>query len=253
VLFSIITVVYNNHQTISDALESVLNQNYSPLEYFIIDGESTDGTLDIIKRYQDKIKKIVVEPDEGIYDALNKGLRLAQGEIIGLLNSDDLYIDNNVLIKVAAIFKNYPEIDIVYGDLVYVKAKDIYKTVRYWTSKPYYETFFEDGEIPPHPSVFVRKRVYEQIGGFNTDLKFASDYEFILRALKRYRFKSYYYNEILVRMRLEGVSNKSWINRIKGNLEIYRAWKLNSFSPPARFWFLRFFKKILQYLNKPAI
>lgn len=252
-IFSIITVVYNNHRTIADALESVLDQDYSPLEYFIIDGESNDGTLEIINRYQDKIHKIVVESDEGIYDALNKGIRLAQGEVIGLLNSDDLYIHNTVLTKVAAIFKSHPDVDIVYGDLVYVKSDNIYKTVRYWTTKPYYNHFFEEGEIPPHPAVFVRKRVYEQVGGFRLDLKFAADYEFMLRVMQRFAFKSYYFNEILVRMRLDGVSNKNWINIAKGNWEIYKAWRLNNLTPPLRFWVFRFVKKIMQFFKKPAI
>lgn len=252
-LFSIITVVYNNHRTIADALESVLNQDYRPLEYFIIDGESTDGTLEIINRYQDRLQRIIVESDEGIYDALNKGIRLANGEIIGLLNSDDLYIHNEVLTKVAAIFKSHPDLDIVYGDLVYVKADNIYKTVRYWTSKPYYKSFFEEGEIPPHPAVFVRKRVYNQIGGFRLDLKFAADYEFILRAMKRYGFKSFYFKETLVRMRLDGVSNKNWLNRARGNWEVYKAWRINFHAPPFRFWIFRFSKKMLQYFKKPII
>jgi len=253
VLFSIITVVYNNHRTIADALESVLGQDYRPLDYFIIDGDSTDGTLEVIKRYEDRLKKIVIEPDEGIYDALNKGIRLAQGDVIGLLNSDDLYIDSQVLTKVAAIFQSQPDVDIVYGDLVYVKAADIYSIVRYWTSKPYNAHFFEDGEVPPHPAVFIRKRVYDQIGGFDLHLKFAADYEFLLRAMKRYGFKSYYLPEILVRMRLEGVSNKKWMNIARGNWEIYQAWKMNGFSAPLRFWVMRFFKKGLQYIRKPLV
>lgn len=252
-LFSIITVVYNNHRTVADALESVLGQDYRPLEYFIIDGESTDGTLEVIKRYEDRLQKIVVEPDEGIYDALNKGLQLAQGEVIGLLNSDDLYIHPHVLTKVAAIFQSQPAIDIVYGDLVYVKAADIYQIVRYWTSKPYHALFFEAGEVPPHPAVFIRKRVYDQIGGFDLHLKFAADYEFLLRAMKRYGFKSYYLSEILVRMRLDGVSNKNWRNIARGNWEIYQAWKMNGFTPPPSFWILRLFKKLLQYIKKPIV
>ncbi|MEZ4901448.1 MAG: glycosyltransferase family 2 protein [Spirosomataceae bacterium] len=243
-LFSIITVVYNNHRTIADALESVLGQDYRPLEYFIIDGESTDGTLEVIRRYEDKLRKIVVEPDEGIYDALNKGIRLAQGEVIGLLNSDDLYISPQVLTNVAAIFQAQPTIDIVYGDLVYVKAADIYSIVRYWTSKPYYARFFEEGEIPPHPAVFIRKRVYDQIGGFDLHLKFAADYEFLLRAMKRHGFKSHYLPEILVRMRLDGVSNNNWKNIVRGNWEIYRAWKMNGLRPPFYFWVMRFLKGV---------
>lgn len=250
-LFSIITVVLNNNKTISDAIESVLSQDYKPLEYIVIDGNSNDGTLETIKYYESKINKVISEKDTGIYDALNKGLYLAKGDIIGFLNSDDLYINERVLSKVASIFQKYPDIDILYGNLIYVKPNNIFKVVRYWTSKPYYSSFFEEGEVPPHPSLFVRKKVYDVVGGFNLSLNFAADYEFMLRIMKKYQFKSYYLNETLVRMRLNGTTNKSLKNIALGNWEIYKAWKVNSLQPPFSLWFIRVIKKVFQYFKSP--
>ena len=153
---SIITVVYNNEKTINEAIESVLNQNYDDIEYIIIDGGSNDGTLDKISSYKDKLSYFISEKDNGLYDAMNKGIKAAKGEVVGILNSDDLYQDLDVISDVMKHFINDKNIDILYGDLVYVKNNDITTIVRNWKSKSYYRNFFENANVPPHPSLFLR-------------------------------------------------------------------------------------------------
>jgi glycosyltransferase involved in cell wall biosynthesis len=158
VKISIITVVYNNKDTIKDAIESVLNQTYKNIEYIIIDGGSTDGTIDIIKSYRDKIDKFISEKDNGIYDAMNKGLKLASGDIVGILNSDDIYFNENVILNVVAKFEE-SKTDSIYGDLYYVDENDLQKIQRYWKSSEFKEGSFAKGWHPPHPTFFVKKEV----------------------------------------------------------------------------------------------
>ena len=186
---SIITVVYNNKDTIANAIDSVLSQTFKNIEYIIVDGKSTDGTLEIINQYGSNINKIVSEKDDGIYDAMNKGLKLATGDVIGILNSDDIYANNNILNEVIIHFSNDLDLDILYGDLVYVKNDNINKIVRTWTSKAYSSNFFENGGVPPHPSLFVSSRVYQKAGYFNLKYRLAADYEFMLRIFKTFSFK----------------------------------------------------------------
>lgn len=244
---SIITVVYNNKKTISNAIESVLYQTYPNVEYIIIDGGSTDGTLEIINKYASKISKIVSEKDNGIYDAMNKGLKLATGNVIGILNSDDLYVNKNILNDVMFQFSNDPNLDILYGDLVYVKHDDINKIVRTWTSKNYYPNFFENGGVPPHPSLFVSARVYQEAGYFNLKYRLAADYEFMLRTFKTFSFKIKYLPLVFVNMRLGGATNNSLKNIYKGNLEILNSWKDNGFKIPLLLIPKRIFKRLIQF------
>lgn len=245
---SIITVVYNNVLTLETAIQSVLSQNYKYIEYIIIDGGSTDGTLDILNKYRNSINKIVSEPDKGLYDAMNKGISLATGDIIGILNSDDLYQDQNVISDVADEFVKNPEIDMLYGDLVYVKQENSDKIVRNWKSKKYYNKFFEDGNVPPHPSLFLKAQVYKKAGLFNLNYKLAADYEFMLRVFKLYDFKPLYVNRLMVRMRLGGATNKSLKNIFEGNKEILKSWNDNGLKAPALFMPSRFFKRIIQFI-----
>ncbi|HRI20775.1 MAG TPA: glycosyltransferase family 2 protein [Panacibacter sp.] len=245
---SIITVVYNNEQFIADAIESVLSQSYADIEYIIIDGASGDNTLKIIEGYKDHVAKVVSEKDNGLYDAMNKGIKLATGDVIGILNSDDIYYSNKVIEEVAGIFRDHANADAVYGNLVYCEQANIKKVVRRWITKPHYKTFFEDGEIPPHPGLFVKKKVYDEVGGYNLAFKIAADYEFILRAFRSNRFKIIFINSFLVRMRLGGTSNKNIRNIIQGNREVRRAWKINGLRFPAKLMIVRPFKKIAQYL-----
>ena len=180
---SLITPTYNSAQTIFRTIESVTAQNYSELEYIIIDGASKDNTKDIILGFKDKINiKFISEADQGIYDAMNKGIKLASGEVVGILNSDDMFDNPEVLMKVAALF-NDNKIAAVYGDIKYF-ASDVNKTTRLWRAGKYQENKLNNGWVIPHPSLFIRREVYEKCGLFRTDFKLAGDYEFILRILK---------------------------------------------------------------------
>ncbi|MEI7810708.1 MAG: glycosyltransferase family 2 protein [bacterium] len=245
---SIITPSYNSSKTISDTIESVISQNYSDLEYIIIDGASTDNTKDVVAKYQDKINiKFVSEPDKGIYDAMNKGIGLATGEVIGIINSDDYYIDGDVLKKVSNVFKD-SNIDACYGDLVYIKdIKD--KIIRHWKAGEYKEWKLNYGWIPPHPTLFVRKSIYEKFGLFRLNLTMAADYEFMLRIFKKGKVKSKYIPKVLVTMRLGGVSSKNIKNRINGVKELHKSWELNGMKVPTLFMF-RQLLKIPQYLRR---
>lgn len=245
---SIITVSYNSASTIEDSLHSVFSQTcFSDVEYIIIDGGSTDGTLDILEKYREKFTIYISERDNGIYDAMNKGLNLATGDVIGLLNSDDLYTDNKVLEKVANMFSEYPLLDMLYGDLVYVKKMDTNQVVRKWISKPYYPNFFENGNVPPHPTLFHHKRVYQIAGLFDTTYKFAADYEFMLRICKKYDFNKLYLPGLMIKMRLGGATNQSVGNIILGNKEIIKAWKKNNLQVPFQLIPFRLFKRCIQF------
>jgi glycosyltransferase len=245
---SIITVVFNNQVSISDAIDSVQKQTYVNLEYIIIDGNSTDNTLDIITTKMASNIKLISEPDLGLYDAMNKGIKNSTGEIIGILNSDDLYQDNIVIEDVINVFKNDESIQIVYGDLVYVKSDSINTVVRRWNSKPYYNNFFNNGNVPPHPTMFIKRKIYEEIGMFNLKYKLAADYDFMLRLFIKGEYKSYYYNRLMVRMRLGGATNKSLRNIFSGNNEIIQSWRDNGLKFPIRLIPFKLFKRIIQFL-----
>lgn len=246
---SIITVSYNSAKTIEDAIKSVLSQTYPDIEYIIVDGGSTDGTLEIIGKYRDEISKFVSEPDKGIYDAMNKGIKLAAGEIVGILNSDDFYADENAVKKVVKTMEK-EKADVCWGDLVYVLKIDFNKVVRFWKSSEYETGKFKIGWHPPHPTFFVKKHVYDKYGLFNLNLKIAADYELMLRFLEKYRVKSCYIPEILVKMRTGGESNKGIINVVKANFESYRAWRINGLKGGFFAVFLKPLSKIIQYFKK---
>jgi len=245
---SIITVVYNNKDTIKDAIESVLNQTYENIEYIIIDGASTDGTVEIIKSYGNKIDKFISEKDNGIYDAMNKGIKLATGDIVGMLNSDDFYASSDMIKKMVKEFKE-KKVDSVYGDLVYVNAENTDKIVRYWKSKPFKEGLFKKGWHPAHPTFFIKKEIYDKYGVFNLDFKIAADYELMLRFLGKYKISSSYIPEIFVKMRTGGESNQSIKNIIIANIESYKAWKLNGLKINPIRMFAKPLSKVLQYFN----
>jgi glycosyltransferase involved in cell wall biosynthesis len=245
---SIITVVYNNERTIKDAMNSVLSQSYSNLEYVIIDGGSSDNTASIIKDYEGKLGCFISEKDEGIYDAMNKGVLAATGDVIGILNSDDLYQDETVIESVMNQFNQNPTLDIIYGDLVYVKSDNVEKVVRNWKSIPYQNNYFDKGNVPPHPSLFIKKRIYEEAGLFNIDFKLAADYEFMLRIFKKYNYNSKYINKVIVKMRLGGATNQSFSNIKKQNLEILKAWKHNQLKAPFLLMPLRIIKRLIQFI-----
>ena len=246
---SIITISYNSAETIEDTIKSVVGQDYPNIEYIIIDGASKDETLSIIGKYKDKIAKVVSEKDKGIYDAMNKGVENATGDIIGILNSDDYYYDESVISEVVRLFEK-ENTDGLYADLVYVDRADSDKVIRYWKSGEYQPGKFLKGWMPPHPTFFVKKEVYEKFGLYSTDLRSAADYEFMLRVIHKHNISLSYMPRILTKMRVGGMSNVSLKNRWKANMEDRRAWKINGLKPKWYTLTVKPLSKILQFLNK---
>ncbi len=226
---SIITVVRNGAETIGKCIQSLQDQNY-PVEHIIIDGCSTDETMNIVRANASATAKIISEQDRGIYHAMNKGLALAKGDIIGTLNADDFYAHDRVLFTVAKVFSD-PEVQSCYGDLICVDRVNLSRVVRYWKAGDFHRRRFYWGWMPPHPTFFVRRSVYEQFGGFRLDLGSAADYELVLRLLLKHKVSTRYIAEPLVIMRTGGVSNATWTNRIKANRQCKEAWKVNDMRP----------------------
>jgi len=243
---SIATGTFNSQKYIGDCVASVYNQDYDDIEHIIVDGASSDGTLDKINSIPNKVKRLVSEKDHGIYDAMNKGLKMASGDILGILNSDDFYNKNTVIKDVVAAFEN-GKVDIVFGDLFYVNQNNPDKIVRKWTSGPYRKGAFKKGWHPAHPSFFVRKEVYEQYGYFDLDFTLAADFELMLRFLEKHHLKSQYLQIPMVRMRLGGATNKSWNNIAKGNRECIAAFKKNGIKAPFLYPVYRLLPKIKQF------
>ena len=226
---SLITATYNAGLTLPNCLQSVAQQTIVP-EHLIIDGGSTDATMDIAQTHCAHQLQVFSKPDNGIYDAMNKGIRKSTGEIVGILNADDFYASSHVLEKVVNVFKN-ESIDACYGDLCYVDYHDPDKIVRYWQSKDYNYQKFYNGWMPPHPTFFVRRSAYDRFGLFNLDLGSAADYELMLRFLVRQRLKTAYIPEVLVKMRIGGISNSTVTNRLHANKMDRMAWSVNGLRP----------------------
>lgn len=245
---SIITATYNSAATIRDTLESVRSQRYPDIEHIIVDGASKDDTLDIVKAFP-HVAKMISEKDKGIYDAMNKGIGMATGEVIGILNSDDVYTDERVLSDVAGAFAD-SLVMTVYADLQYVHADDLQKVQRNWISGPFRRRNFYYGWMPPHPTFFVRRAVYDRVGTFNAGLRSAADYELMLRILVKHGFPTSYIPRVTVRMRAGGVSNASLPNRLRANKEDRMAWKLNGLRPYFFTLYLKPLRKIHQFIFK---
>lgn len=246
---TVITAAYNSAPTIRDTLDSVLGQDYSDVEYVVIDGASTDETLTIIKSYSNRISTIISEPDRGIYDAINKGIRAATGDIIAILHADDVFAHAQVLSNVVHAMQSN-NVDAVYGDLLYVQRDNLDNVVRHWKSGMYHHGLFLKGWMPPHPAFFLKRHSYEQHGLYTDKLVSAADYELMLRMLHKHRVSVAYLPEVLVRMRVGGVSNKSLKNRIRANREDREAWRMNGLQPG--WWTLirKPLSKLKQYLLK---
>lgn len=244
---SIITVTYNSASTIEQTIQSVLSQSYSNIEYIIIDGVSTDGTLDILNRYISQIHKIVSEKDKGIYDALNKGIDLATGDVIGILHSDDFYMSSNVIENVANSF-NQNQCDALYANLYYVDKDNTDKIKRKWHSGNYSEGSFLNGWMPPHPTFFVKKEIYNKFGKFDLQFTSAADYELMLRFIHKNKIKLAYLNEFIVKMRVGGKSNVTVKNRVTANMEDRKAWEVNGLKPRFYTLTLKPLRKIFQFL-----
>ena len=229
VSISIITVAKNAGATIADAIESVNNQDY-PAEHILVDGCSTDNTLEIMRQLAQKNAKIISEPDQSLFDAMNKGLEAATGDIVAILNSDDFYSGNTILSRVAKEFEN-GNVDSCYGDLVYVNPIDTSKVIRYWRSGTYDKSRFYRGWMPPHPTFFAKRSLYKRYGAFNLDIGLSADYELMLRFLFKHDISTAYIPEVMVVMRVGGQGNVSFRNRWKANRGDKLAWKVNGLKP----------------------
>ena len=243
---SIITVTHNSAETVEQTILSVINQTYPNIEYIIIDGGSVDGTLNIAAKYKEKIAKIISEKDKGIYDALNKGISLASGDIVGLLHSDDFYIHTDVLQHYVDAFHK-SKADAVYSNLYYVDQANTNRITRKWKSGDYSPGDFLNGWMPPHPTFFVRKSIYEKLGTFDLQFHSAADYELMLRFIHKHGIKLHYLQEFTVKMRQGGKSNVSLGNRLRANLEDRRAWEVNGIRPKFYTLYLKPLRKLIQF------
>lgn len=249
---SIITVCFNSVQTIADTLRSVRAQTNGNIEHIIVDGGSNDDTLVVVAAEAMSSHKLVSEKDNGIYDAMNKGIALATGDIIGFINSDDFYPSPDVLSVVASAFESSGA-DCCYGDLCYVQQGDVAKTVRYWRSAPFETGMFGRGWCPPHPTFFVRREVYARLGGFDLSFKIAADFELMARYLEGAHISSHYIPKVLVKMRLGGTTNRSLSNIFKQNMEIRRALsKIGQHSSLVSFLLNKIVIRALQFVRRPA-
>ena len=246
---SIITVVYNNQSTINYAIESVLNQDYPNIEYIIIDGNSTDGTLKKIQKYKEHITHFISEPDRGIYDAMNKGLKLASGDIVGLLNSDDFYTSNSIISEIVHEFQD-KQVDLIFGDIVFVKPENLDKITRYYSSSNFHPNKFAWGWMPGHPSCFLKREIYEKYGYFKTDYKIAADYEILTRFMAKHAISYSYIPKVFVKMRTGGVSSANLKSNWILNKEIVRACRENGIETNMPKVLLKYFTKIFQLVRK---
>jgi glycosyltransferase involved in cell wall biosynthesis len=226
---TLITPVWNNAETIAHCLRSVDTQSET-CQHIIVDGGSTDNTLEIIEQNRAANRIVISETDNGMYDAINKGIRLATGDVIGVLNSDDFYPTDDVLERVTRVFSS-PSVQASYGDLLYVDKNATDKVIRNWQSGEYKRARFFSGWMPPHPTFFLRRSAYEEFGGYRLDLGSAADYELMLRMLLKYEVKTEYIPAVLVHMRNDGMSNASLKSRIKANLNDRKAWRVNGLTP----------------------
>ncbi len=226
-MITIITASFNNSSTLPQTIDSLLSQSFKNIEYLIIDGNSTDGTKEIISSYSSKISKYLSEKDSGIYDALNKGIALATGDIIGFLHADDTYASPEILEKVSAAFAQSPDIWAVYGDLQFVSQYDTSKIIRKWKSKPFQKSLLAKGWMPAHPTLFLRREVYEKYGPFDTRYRIAADYDFILRIFSQPSFSALYIPEVFINMRMGGASTGNLKNLFQKSKEDYLILKRN--------------------------
>lgn len=243
---SIITVTYNAADTLDACISSVVSQSYHDIEYLVIDGESQDDSLSVIRKHEGEITKWLSEPDDGMYDAINKGLALATGDVIGLLHADDLYASNDAVSKIVRLMEREGS-DAAYADLHYVNSSSPERVVRKWVSGKYKRGAFLNGWMPPHPTFFVRKEFYERYGDYRTDLGTAADYELMLRMIHKFEIRISYLPETLIKMRSGGQSNASLKQRWKANRMDRKAWELNGLKPKPWTLWLKPLRKIVQF------
>lgn len=240
---SIITIVFNRVSEIEETIRSVLSQDYTDIEYIIVDGGSTDGTLDVVKKYQNKISKYISEPDRGIYDAINKGINLASGDVIGIVNSGDTLFNQTV---VSNVVKNFISsgAGIVYGNTVLVDPINSNKVKRVFEGCEYVPDLFLYGWMPSHSSTYIKKSLFQQYGLYRLDLNIAADYELLLRFMYVHRVRSSYYPGLVTRFRVGGISNKNLFSFIRSGAQCHRAWELNGLKVPFYTIPFKFLRKI---------
>jgi glycosyltransferase involved in cell wall biosynthesis len=248
---SIITVCFNSEKTILDTINSVKSQNYELIEYIVIDGGSKDHTLQIINSNSKKIDKFISEPDLGIYDAMNKGIHLASGEIVGFLNSDDVYYDTRVVEKIANAFMRDPSLDAVYGDLLMVSANDLSNIIRYWKPGVYRHGLCLSGWIPPHPTFYVKRNILLNAGGFDLRYKLQSDVDLMMRLFEIVGISAYYLPGIFVRQRFGGATTGNPINILRGNLEAILSFRRNGFGLGFSFIIRKLYSRLSQFIFRP--
>jgi glycosyltransferase involved in cell wall biosynthesis len=245
---SVITAAYNCESTVAEAIASVAEQTYPNLEHVIIEGKSKDQTLKMIQRMAHPKMQLLSEPDKGIYDALNKGIKLSSGDVIGFVHGDDILAHNKVISLIAKIFED-PSIEAVFGDLDYVSKLATSRVIRHWAAGPFQPQRLKFGWMPPHPTLYLRRKVYEQYGNFDTTLKISADYDFILRYFTQTSGKSSYIPEVIYKMRLGGTSNRNWENVIQKIKEDYLAIRRRNVGGFLTL-FLKNISKINQFFHK---
>lgn len=245
---TLITVCRNAAPVIAGTLESVRQQTHPDIEHIVIDGASTDGTVALLEHWRDRLAVLVSEPDKGIYDAMNKGLRLATGDIIGFVNAGDLLMTPQVITRVVAAFERSGA-DAVYGDIIMVDEHDIHKVHRTWLSGAYRRENFRKGWMPPHVATFFRKSVYDRHGLFNLDLRIGADYEILLRFLYKHKVPAVHLPETLVRFRLGGMSNGSVGHILKANREVRASWGINGLKAPPLLVTRKLWSKVMQFFR----
>lgn len=244
---SIITITFNSEKSLEKTIQSVISQDYDDIEYIIVDGKSTDSTLDIVEKHKQHVDILISEKDKGIYDALNKGINAATGDVIGFIHSDDIFNDDYVVSQVSnALVK--PETDAVYGDLQYVAEGNFMRVIRNWKSGEYKRWNLKLGWMPPHPTFFCKKKIYDTYGGFDLSYKISADYDIMMRYLGKYNISLKYIPHVLTKMQLGGVSNRSLKTIIRKSREDIRAARKNKIG----FLYPIFFKnvrKITQFIH----
>lgn len=246
---TLITVTYNSSKYLEESFKSVIAQDYPNIEHIVVDGKSTDGTLDVIKKYQSHFAKWVSETDRGMYDAINKGMAMSTGDIIGVIHSDDVLASPDVISSIVKAFQEQ-HVDSVYGDLEYVDPDNINKIYRIWKGRPYKRSLFRNGWMPAHPTFYIKRELVQKFGGYESHYYSAADYEFMARYLYKNNVSSYYIPKLIVKMRRGGQSNSSFKTRLRANRRDYLAMKRNKIPFAFIVSILKPLSKVHQYYKK---